>query len=134
MTFFNGVARRLGGSLALPCDEFLMSITARLQIRALTRDEMSLPIEWAALEGWNPGLHDADCFYAADPDGFLVGELDGEPVGCISAVKYGSEFGFIGLYIVRPEFRGRGFGMQLWRAAMERLAGRNVGLDGVVAQ
>lgn len=30
--------------------------------------------------------------------------------------------------------RGRGFGIQLWRAAMERLAGRNVGLDGVVAQ
>ena len=111
-----------------------MSVAGKLLIRALTRDEMSLAIEWAALEGWNPGLHDAACFHAADPDGFLVGELAGEPVGCISAVKYGSEFGFIGLYIVRPEFRGRGFGMQLWRAAMERLAGRNVGLDGVVAQ
>ena len=96
-----------------------MSSDANFRIRALSRDEMSLPIEWAALEGWNPGLHDAACFYAADPGGFLVGELDGEPVGCISAVKYGSEFGFIGLYIVRPEFRGRGFGIQLWRAAME---------------
>jgi GNAT superfamily N-acetyltransferase len=115
-------------------DELFMSDAGQLQIRALTRDEMSLPIEWAALEGWNPGLHDAACFYAADPDGFLVGELAGDPVGCVSAVKYGSEFGFIGLYIVRPEFRGRGFGIQLWRAAMERLAGRNVGLDGVVAQ
>jgi hypothetical protein len=40
-----------GGSLSLPCDEFLMSNTAPLQIRALTRDEMSLPMEWAALEG-----------------------------------------------------------------------------------
>ena len=111
-----------------------MSGASSFRIRALTREEMSLPIEWAALEGWNPGLHDAACFYAADSDGFLVGELAGEPVGCISAVKYGSEFGFIGLYIVRPEFRGRGFGIQLWQAAMERLAGRNVGLDGVVAQ
>ena len=86
-----------------------MSVAGKLLIRALTRDEMSLAIEWAALEGWNPGLHDAACFHAADPDGFLVGELAGEPVGCISAVKYGSEFGFIGLYIVRPEFRGRGW-------------------------
>ncbi len=104
-----------------------------LEIRPLTREEMSLSIEWAAREGWNPGLYDAECFYAADPAGFLVGKLHGEPIGCISAVRYGDEFGFIGLYIVLPEFRGRGFGIQLWRAAMERLAGRNVGLDGVVA-
>ena len=111
-----------------------MHVDAGLQIRELNLEEMSLAVEWAAREGWNPGLHDAACFHAADPQGFLVGELAGEPVGCISAVKYGSEFGFIGLYIVRPEFRGRGFGIQLWRAAMERLAGRNIGLDGVVAQ
>ena len=111
-----------------------MNHNDRLEIRPLTREEMALPIEWAAREGWNPGLYDANCFYAADPAGFLVGELDGEPIGCISAVRYGDEFGFIGLYIVLPEFRGRGCGMQLWRAAIERLAGRNVGLDGVVAQ
>jgi GNAT superfamily N-acetyltransferase len=105
-----------------------------LNIRLMKQRELPLAIEWAAREGWNPGLNDAACFYTADPGGFLVGELAGEPVGCISAVSYGGEFGFIGLYIVRPEFRGRGFGMQLWRAAMERLAGINVGLDGVVAQ
>jgi GNAT superfamily N-acetyltransferase len=111
-----------------------MNDDSEFEIRPLTREEMSLPIEWAAREGWNPGWHDAECFHAADPDGFLVGELDGAPIGCISAVSYGGEFGFIGLYIVRPEFRGRGFGMRLWRAAMDRLAGMNVGLDGVVAQ
>lgn len=111
-----------------------MDMENELQIRTLAREEMALPMEWAAREGWNPGLYDADCFYAADPAGFLVGELGGEPIGCISAVRYGEEFGFIGLYIVQPEFRGRGYGIQLWRAAMERLAGRNVGLDGVIAQ
>ena len=105
-----------------------------LQIRALGRDEMTLPLDWAAREGWNPGLHDADRFLAADAGGFLVGELAGEAIGTISAVRYGAAFGFIGFYIVRPDVRGRGYGIQLWRAAMERLAGRNVGLDGVVAQ
>lgn len=111
-----------------------MTDVDEFSIRAMTGEELPLAMEWAAREGWNPGLHDAACFYAADPDGFLLGELAGEPIGCISAVRYGNEFGFIGLYIVRPEFRARGFGIQLWRAAMERLAGRNVGLDGVVAQ
>jgi GNAT superfamily N-acetyltransferase len=107
---------------------------SNLQIRPMRQDEVAFAIELAANEGWNPGLHDAECFFANDPDGFLVGELYGEPVGCISAVSYAGWFGFVGLYIVGPEFRGRGFGMQLWRAAMDRLRGYNVGLDGVLAQ
>lgn len=103
-------------------------------IRRMNRDEVSTAIEWAAREGWNPGLSDAECFYRADPKGFFVGELNGEPIGCISAVAYDDLFGFLGLYIVRPEFRGKGFGLQLWNAAMEYMGNRNVGLDGVVAQ
>ena len=42
--------------------------------------------------------------------------------------------GFLGFYIARPEARGKGYGIQIWDAGMARLAGRNVGLDGVVAQ
>ncbi|MEZ0309461.1 MAG: GNAT family N-acetyltransferase [Ramlibacter sp.] len=104
------------------------------QIRTMTREDLALAIEWAAAEGWNPGLHDASCFHAADPDGFLVGVLDGEPVASISVVKYGTDFGFLGLYIVKPGYRGRGLGLGVWRAGMASLAGRNVGLDGVIAQ
>jgi len=100
----------------------------------MRRDELAFAIDLAAREGWNPGLHDADCFFAADPDGFLIGELNAEPVGCISAISYAGRYGFVGLYIVRPEFRGQGFGLQLWRAALARLHGHNVGLDGVPAQ
>lgn len=103
-------------------------------IRSMTRAELDFAIEQAAREGWNPGLHDADCFQRADPDGFLVGLLDGRPIACISAVSYGGTFGFVGFYIVLPEQRGRGYGLRLWQAAMARLAGHNVGLDGVVAQ
>ncbi len=91
-------------------------------------------LDWAAAEGWNPGLEDAEPFHATDPGGFLLARLDGEPVGCISVVRYPGGFGFLGFYIVRPEYRGRGFGLTLWRAGMERLADCNVGLDGVVAQ
>ena len=100
----------------------------------MTRDELDLAVAWAAAEGWNPGLYDADCFYKTDPTGFLMGFLNGEPVASISAVKYGESFGFIGFYIVKPEFRGQGYGLAIWNAALEYLQGRNVGLDGVVAQ
>jgi hypothetical protein len=90
--------------------------------------------EWAHAEGWNPGRTDSHAFFATDPRGFLIGRLDGEPVSSVSVIRYGSGFGFLGFYLTRPELRGRGYGIQVWRAGMDRLAGRNVGLDGVVAQ
>jgi hypothetical protein len=112
----------------------VMFVAGELRIRPMTREELALGLDWAAAEGWNPGLHDAPCFYAADPQGFLLGLLGEEPVASISVVKYGADFGFLGLYIVKPGFRGRGLGWSLWQAGMASLAGRNVGLDGVVAQ
>ncbi|WP_175041622.1 GNAT family N-acetyltransferase [Duganella vulcania] len=109
-------------------------VASSLEIRQMSEAELNIALDWAAIEGWNPGLHDAACFYAADPSGFLIGVLDGEPVASIFAVKYGTGFGFIGGYIVKPAWRGHGHGWAMWQAAMARLAGRNVGLDGVVAQ
>jgi GNAT superfamily N-acetyltransferase len=105
-----------------------------IEVRNMTPDELDLAIEWAAQEGWNPGRCDAECFYAADPAGFLIGGLGVEPIGCISVVRYEARFGFLGFYIVRPEMRGCGYGSRLWRAGMERLEGYTVGLDGVIAQ
>ena len=103
-------------------------------IRAMTRQEVNIAIDWAAAEGWNPGLYDADCFYAADPNGFLIGLLGDEPIATVSVVKYGDSFGFLGFYIVKPEYRGKGYGIQIWNAGLALLRGRTIGLDGVVAQ
>lgn len=104
-------------------------------IRSLAAAELALPVAWAAAEGWNPGLHDATAFHAADSGGFLVNELpSGEPASVISAVRTGADFGFIGFYITAPALRGRGHGLALWNAALARLNGRTIGLDGVVAQ
>jgi len=104
------------------------------EIRTMERHEIDIAVAWAKAEGWNPGLNDAACFYEADHNGFLIGLLDGEPVATISAVKYGASFGFIGFYIVKPEHRGKGYGLQIWNAAMRNLEGRVIGLDGVIDQ
>ncbi|TIU88228.1 MAG: GNAT family N-acetyltransferase, partial [Mesorhizobium sp.] len=71
-------------------------------IRTLTASEVETLVDWAAGEGWNPGLGDAAAFRTADPDGFIGAFVDGEMVAGISAVAYGPGFGFIGLYICRP--------------------------------
>ena len=109
-------------------------MTGELAIRTMSLQDMAVAVEWAAREGWNPGLADAKCFHRADPEGFLVGEVDGSPASCISVVRYGSGFGFLGFYIVKPEFRGRGFGWKTWLAGLSHLGGRNIGLDGVIDQ
>lgn len=106
----------------------------RYHIRPMTRAELDIAVAWATAEGWNPGLQDADCFYQADTTGFLMGFLDGEPIASISAIKYGENFGFIGFYIVKPEYRGQGYGFAIWQAALAYLQRRNIGLDGVVDQ
>lgn len=105
-----------------------------LDIRVMTEGDFATLLDMAAAEGWNPGLNDAACFRVADPNGFLIGFLDGEPVATISVVRYGADKGFLGFYIARPEARGKGHGLAIWNAGMAYLEGRNVGLDGVPDQ
>ncbi len=105
-----------------------------VSIRRMTRDDLQTAFNWAAREGWNPGLNDAEPFFAADTQGFFLAEHDGMPVGTISAVAYDERFGFIGLYLVDPEYRGGRIGVKLGEAAREYLGTRCVGLDGVVAK
>jgi hypothetical protein len=90
-------------------------------------------VSWMRAAGWNPGRHDAETFIAADPAGFLVGELDGLPIACVSGVRYDNSFGFIGCYLVQESYRGQGYGLAIHEAARAHLAGCTQGGDGVLA-
>ena len=57
-----------------------------------------------------------------------------EPIASISVVNHTSDFAFLGLYIVAPDFRGRGTGFALWNHALKHAGNRVIGLDGVEAQ
>jgi len=111
-------------------------VSDQLTIRNMTHAEVGELVAWAAAEGWNPGLHDADVFWATDPDAFIAADLDSELVGGGAITSYGGDYGFMGFFIVRPEFRGRGFGNTLWHARRDRLIkrlkpGAPIGMDGV---
>ncbi len=107
-----------------------------LKIRNMPRSELEELVAWAAIEGWNPGLHDAKLFWATDPEAFIAADLDGEMIGGGAITSYNGEFGFMGFFIVQPEYRGRGIGNTLWHARRQRLLdrlrpGASIGLDGV---
>jgi GNAT superfamily N-acetyltransferase len=101
-------------------------------ITHMKQAEVDLVIEWSRRAGWNPGLHDARCFYAADPQGFFIGKLDGQPIAVGSAVVYDDHFAFCGCYMVDSAFRGQGYGLALTHQRLAYIKPRNAGLDGVL--
>lgn len=101
-------------------------------ITSMTPDDMTDAIQWAKDQGWNPGLEDANCFYQTDPKGFFVGKLGGVPIAYGSAVIYDEHFAFCGFYMVKPKYRGQGYGMLLTEARLKYIGSRNAGLDGVL--
>ncbi len=111
-----------------------MMAEGRFGVRKMKRADLDTAWEFCIEEGWNPGKYDQDAFFGADPNGFFLAELDGVPIGSVSGVAYDDRIGFIGIYIVRPQYRGRGYGLKLFQAAIDYLGDRIIGLDGVIAQ
>jgi ribosomal-protein-alanine N-acetyltransferase len=93
-----------------------------LTIRPLERRHMALVTDGARAEGFTPGVGDVAIYCHTDRQGLWLGWLGPEPVGCIAGVRYNTSYGFLGLFLVRPEWRGRGHGVALWRHALEHLA------------
>ena len=60
--------------------------------------------------------------------------MDSELIASLSAVSYDNTFGFLGFYIVKPEYRNKGYGIKIWNEALKHLPTQNIGLDDVVAQ
>jgi ribosomal-protein-alanine N-acetyltransferase len=93
-----------------------------LKIRPLEKADIPRVTAWARAENFAPGAGDVAIYRHTDRQGVWVGWLGSEPIGCIAGVRYNAEYGFIGLYMVVPEQRGHGYGVQLWKHALEHLA------------
>lgn len=75
----------------------------------------------SAALGFKPGALDHFSYFAADPTGFFVGELDGKVISSVSAVKYSDDYAFLGHYNVDKPYRGKGYGLAVCRTAMASL-------------
>jgi ribosomal-protein-alanine N-acetyltransferase len=92
-----------------------------LIIRPARASDIPEIVRWARSEEFAPGFGDVDIYRNTDKQGVWVGWVDSTPVGCIAGIKYNNVYGFIGLYIVRPEYRGQGYGHRLWEQALRHL-------------
>lgn len=108
-----------------------------LKYRELSVEGLKTLMTWAKEEGWNPGPYDADVFYETDPQGFVGYYFNNELIAGGSIVSYNGDFGFMGLFIVKPAYRSNGIGRALWYQRRNMLLSRlkegaTIGMDGVV--
>lgn len=82
----------------------------------MTVEDLKIVIEWANQEGWMFSESDAEPFFKTDPNGFFIGEADGEPVCSFAAIKQG-DYCFWNLYIVKEQCRGKGYGSKIFEHA-----------------
>ena len=112
-------------------------VLGKLEFRRLDLEGLKTLVNWAKLEGWNPGPFDAEVFMETDPDGFFGFYLNNSMVAGGAIISYNGDFGFMGLFIVKPEHRGNGIGRKLWYLRRDKLIDRlkgnaPIGMDGVV--
>ena len=100
-------------------------------VRPLIKSEIKTLLQWTSEEGWKPGTHDMGIYHQLNPSGILGAFIDDEMVGTSAVFRYSPWFAFFGLYIVKAEYRGQGFGLAMTRHRLNLAGYRNIGLDGV---
>ena len=89
-----------------------------LSIKPLSDSDIEFVTEISRKEGFAPGVGDLGIYQNTDKQGLWVGWLDDNPIGCIAGVRYNEYYGFLGLFLVIEKYRGRGFGLKLWKKAV----------------
>ncbi|KUR72598.1 hypothetical protein AQZ52_04970 [Novosphingobium fuchskuhlense] len=90
----------------------------------------------ARAEGWNPGTFDLACAWTCDPEAFIALRHQETMIAGGSIFRHNADFGFMGLFIVEPRYRGLGLGRRLWHDRLARLRARLtpgavIAMDGV---
>ncbi len=107
-----------------------------LTLRLMRKDEADRFFDLTDDAAWDPGPHDVELWWAADPEAFVAAELEGELIGGGALIAHDSSFGSLGHVVVRPERRASGLEDRLWQACVHLLQGRlgdgaTLAVDGV---
>ena len=95
----------------------------KFEIRRLTTADEVRDIVTARAAAWGrkPGALDHLIYFSIDKTGFFAGKLDGQTIGCVSAVKFSEDHAAVGNYVVDKPYRGSGYGRALLEAAITSL-------------
>ncbi len=109
-------------------DEATLECVMFSVIRASSLEQVTFSYELATREiGYNGGANNPKILYATDPTGAFIGELKedeerstrkGRRISVVIVTKYGDGYAYVSFYAVEKAYRGRGYGLQTFKAGM----------------
>lgn len=97
-----------------------------LRLRLMTPDDIPVGMHLKDLAQWNQTVADWERFLALSPDGCFAAECDGRVVGTSTAIVYEGRFGWIGMVMVDPGYRGQGIGRALLERAIQYVESQRI--------
>ena len=92
-----------------------------MRLRAMTPGDIPAGMRLKELAGWNQTASDWRRFLERSPQGCFVAEVDTQVCGTVATIPFDDRFAWIGMVLVDPEHRGRGFGTTLLERAIDYL-------------
>jgi len=105
-----------------------------MKIQILKESELPLLLHYATLENWDIEEAHTIALFKTHPDDFFIAYEEKKLIGFIVALKESERFGFISSLLVLEEFRGLGFGGELFEFGLKHLRGCQIALDSVVGK
>jgi GNAT superfamily N-acetyltransferase len=101
-------------------------------IRNLRDEDIPFAMELKNIAGWNQIESDWRRYMELEPNGCFIAEVDGRKAGTATAIRYGSEVGWIGMVLVHPDMRRYGIGTALLKRTiryLQELGVKSIKLD-----
>jgi len=92
-----------------------------VSFRRMQHSDIQTGLELCRLAGWDQVRRDWERFVATENGSADVAIAGGRVIGTIATIRYGVEFGWIGMVLVHPDVQGRGVGAVLLRHATAQL-------------
>lgn len=102
--------------------------------RKMVPADIQACMELSKAAGWNQLEIDWQAFMRLGPEDNVVAVSGDDVIGSVATIRYGEDLSWIGMLLVRPDFRGKGVGKDLLLEAVQKLAHeKNVKLDATSA-
>lgn len=105
-----------------------------LRMDKATASDWATVERWAASDGRNPGIDDADLTMIKYGDGFRVAQMDDRLASAFSLVRYDNTYAHLGNLLVAPDLRGTGYEAATLAQAIQLAADRTIGVDATPEQ
>jgi len=106
----------------------------RIIIRQMREFDIPSAMDIKNDEGWYQVEDDWKLLIRTSPEWCLVAELGAEVVGTITSINYENKIAWIGMMLVRKEYRAQGISKFLMKSVLEKLKGvEKVKLDATPA-